>query len=145
MELESSNHGYGQNTHHLVFVPKCRFKLFTIPSVKELCEQSFNEVALKYNFKIHSLEIQPDHVHLFVGIPPNMSVSKAVQLLKGISAYKILHRYPNLRASYFRKNHFWTAGKFYRSVGNVTADTIKHYIEQSQQGWNFEHQTKIKS
>ena len=143
MELKSTQHGYGQNTYHLVFVPKGRQKLFKIPSVKESCEQTFYEVAEKYNFTIHALEIQPDHVHLFVGFPPTFAISKVVQLFKGISAYKILHRHPKLRYSYFRCNHFWSAGKFYRSVGNVTADTIQHYIQQSQHGWNFEHQTKL--
>ena len=105
--------------------------------------KSFYEVAEKYNFNIISIEIQPDHVHLFVEIPPSYSISKVVQLFKGISAYNILHKFPHIRKTFLRKNHFWSAGKFYRSVGNVTADTIKHYIEQSQHGWTFEHQTKL--
>lgn len=143
MELKSTQHGYGQNTYHLVFVPKCRYKLFKILSVKESCEQTFCEVAKKYNFNIHALEIQPDHVHLFVDFPPTFAVSKVIQLFKGISAYKILHRHPKLRKSPLRSGHFWSAGKFYRSVGNVTADTIQHYIQQSQHGWHFQHQMKL--
>ena len=143
MELQAFQHGYGQNAYHLVFVPKCRYKYFRFPGIKRLCEQSFLEIASKYNFKIYSLEIQPDHVHLFVDFKPNYSVSKVVQLFKGISSHKILHKFPFLRKSYLRKGHFWSAGKFYRSVGNVTADTIKHYIEQSQHGWTFEHQSKL--
>ena len=143
MELYSTQHGYGQNAYHLVFVPKARYKYFSYSGIKKLCEQSFIEVALKYNFKIFALEIQPDHVHLFVDFPPNFAVSKVVQLFKGISAYQILHKFPYIRKTFFRMGHFWSAGKFYRSVGNVTADTIQHYIQQSQHGWNFEHQTKL--
>tara|TARA_Y100000034_G_scaffold129129_2_gene185036 strand:+ start:133 stop:567 length:435 start_codon:yes stop_codon:yes gene_type:complete len=143
MELKSTQHGYGQNTYHLVFVPKCRCKYFKIPSVKEVCEQTFKEVAEKYNFNIHSLEIQPDHVHLFVSFPPSYSISKVVQLFKGTSGYKLLRRHPRLRGTPLRRDHFWSAGKFYRSVGNVTAETIQHYIEQSQHGWHFQHQTKL--
>ena len=145
MELKSTQHGYGQNTYHFVFVPRCRHKLFKIPSVKEFCERAFHEVAEKYSFIIYALEIQPDHVHLFAEFPPTYSVSKVVQLFKGISAYKILHRHPNLRHSYLRNGHFWSAGKFYRSVGNVTADTIQHYIDQSQHGWTFQHQTTLRA
>ena len=144
MELESSQHGYGRNTHHLVFVPKCRYKYFSYPGIKKLCEQSFYEIASKYNFKIHALEIQPDHVHLFVGFSPTYSISRVVQLFKGISTYKLLHTFPYIRKTLLRRNHFWSAGKFYRSVGNVTAETIQHYIEQSQHGWNFEHQSTLK-
>ena len=143
MELKSTQHGYGQNTYHFVFVPKCRYKYFMYPGIKRLCKETFYEVAEKYSFTIHALEIQPDHVHLFVDFPPTYSVSKIVQLFKGISAYKILHKFPTLRKTFLRQNHFWSAGKFYRSVGNVTADTIKHYIQQSQHGWNFEHQTAL--
>jgi len=143
MELKSTQHGYGQNTYHLVFVPKSRYKYFTYPGIKKLCLKTFYEVAEKYNFNIISVEIQPDHVHLFVEFPPCYSISKVTQLFKGISAYKILHRYPHIRRTFLRRNHFWSAGKFYRSVGNVTAETIQHYIEQSQHGWGFEHQTKL--
>ena len=145
MELYSTQHGYGQNAYHLVFTPKCRYKYFKYPGVKNLCEKIFNEVAKKYNFKIYSLEIQPDHVHLFVDFPPSFSVSKVVQLFKGISAYRILHKFPSIRNTFLRRNHFWSAGKFYRSVGNVTAETIKHYIEESQDGWTFEHQEKLRA
>jgi len=143
MEIYSTQHGYGQNAYHLVFVPKCRYKYFNYPGIKKLCEQSFYEVANKYHFKIYALEVQPDHIHLFVDFLPSFSVSKVVQLFKGISSHKILHKFPFLRKSYLRKGHFWSAGKFYRSVGNVTAETIQHYIEQSQYGWNFEHQFKL--
>jgi len=143
MKLKSLNHGYGQNAYHLVFVPKCRYKYLSRPGIKKLCLQAFYEVADKYNFEIICLEIQPDHVHLFVDFPPNFAVSKVVQLFKGFSAYKILHKFPSLRCTFLRRGHFWSAGKFYRSVGNVTADTIQHYIEQSQHGWTFEHQTKL--
>ena len=143
MELKSTKHGYGQNTYHLVFVPKCRYKYFSYPGIKKLCLKTFYEVAEKYNFDIHALEIQPDHVHLFVNFPSSCPVSRVVQLFKGISARKILHTFPHIRRTFLRKNHFWSAGKFFRSVGNVTADTIQHYIQQSQNGWTFEHQTKL--
>lgn len=145
MELYSTQHGYGQNAYHLVFVPKCRYKYFRYPGIKKLCEQSFHDLALKYNFKIYALEVQPDHVHLFVDFPSTYSVSKVVQLFKGVSAYNILHKFPYIRRTYLRRDHFWSAGKFYRSVGNVTADTIKHYIAESQHGWSFEHQAKLRA
>ena len=80
-------------------------------------------------------------VHLFVEVPPTMSVSKALQLFKGISSYKLFRQHPWLR-KHFRKGHFWSPGKFFRSVGNVTAETIQHYIAESQDCWNFSGQQK---
>jgi len=93
-----------------------------------LALKSFRGVAYQYNFTIHALEIQPDHVYLFVGFPPSYSVSQVVQLFKGNSAYRILYAFPSLRKTHFHRGHFWSADKFYRSVGNVTSDTIQHYI-----------------
>jgi len=86
----------------------------------------------------------PDHVHLFVEVPSTISVSKALQLFKGISSYKLFRQHPWLR-NHFRKGHFWSPGKFFRSVGNVTAETIQHYISQSQGNWNFYQQKKLGS
>jgi len=85
-----------------------------------------------------------DHVHLFVEVPPTRSVSKTLQLFKGISSYKLFRQHPWLR-KHFTKGYFWSPGKFFRSVGNVTAETIQHYISQSQGNWVYEQQRKVTS
>ena len=137
MELKPNAHGYGQNTYHLVLVPKCRYRLFRYAEIKKLCKKAFYAATYKYKFKIHALEVMQDHVHLFAEFKPSFSISKVIQLFKGYSAYRILKEFPYLKDTYLRKGHFWSAGKFYRSVGNVTADTIDHYIKCSQNNWNF--------
>ena len=123
-------HGVGQNSYHLVWKPKYSWDLFKFPWVKADCEAILNEAVLRYNMELHELEVMRDHVHCFVSIPPTMSVSKALNLLKGFSAYKLFRKHPWMR-SYFRKGHLWSPGKFFRSVGNVTAEAIKNYISES--------------
>jgi len=91
------------------------------------------EAAQKYGMYIYELQVMPDHIHLFVEIPPTLCVSKALQLLKGYSVYALFRKHPWLRR-YFRTGHLWSPGKFFRSVGNVTAETIKHYIAESNKG-----------
>jgi len=76
----------------------------------------------------------PDHIHLFVGFKPSFSVSEVEQRFKGISARRLFEMFPQLRKRLW-KGHLWSRGKFVRSVGNVTADTIKHYIAKSQGSW----------
>ena len=134
--LNNFNHGVGQNTYHLVWKPKYAKDPFKFDLVRYDCEQFLHEIALKYHCDIIELKVMPDHVHLFVGIPPTMSVSKALQLFKGISSYKLFRQHPWLR-KHFRSGHLWSPGKFFRSVGNVTAETIQHYITQSQGDWKF--------
>ena len=95
--------------------------------VLKVCEASIKNVAKRYNIQIIEMEIMPDHVHLFVDIPSTMSVSQALQLLKGFSAKKIFEHHPWLR-KHFRTGHFWSPGKFFRSVGNVSSEAIQNYI-----------------
>ena len=136
MEISNFRHGVGQNAFH--FVWKCKYAKdpFKFEKLRILCEEVLREIASQYKFEIYELNIQSDHIHLFVEIPHTMSVSKALQLFKGISAYKIFKQHPWLRR-HFRKGHFWSPGKFFRSVGNVTSETIQHYISQSQGYWSF--------
>ena len=134
MNLFSVSHGFGQVSFHVVFCPKYRYKIL-VGEVKSFCERVFREVARKYGFVIHEVQILCDHVHLFVGFKPNVCVSRVVNLFKGVSARLLFKQFPYLRRTY-RRGHMWSRGKFYRSVGNVTADTIKHYIANSQGDWS---------
>jgi putative transposase len=94
---------------------------------KKLCEEVLHEVAKRHNIEITELCVMPDHIHIIVGIPPTMSVSKALQLLKGASSRELFKRKPHLRCRY-HKGHFWSPGKFYRSVGDADMDTVLQYV-----------------
>ena len=130
METTNFSHGVGQNSYHLVWKPKYSWDCFKFEWVKKDCEAILNEAVLRYGMTIYEMEVMPDHIHIFVEIPPTMSISKALNLLKGYSSFKLFQRQPWLR-KYFRKGHLWSPGKFFRSVGNVTAEAIKNYIAQS--------------
>lgn len=134
MNLFSVSHGFGQVSFHVVFCSKYHYKIL-VGDVKSVCERVFRDVARKYGFVIHEVQVLSDHVHLFVGFKPNVCVSRVVQLFKGVSARRLFQVFPHLRRIY-RRGHLWSRGKFYRSVGNVTADTIKHYISKSQGDWS---------
>ena len=134
LNLKSSNHGVGQNVYHLVFKPKYAKPVFESEHYRRVCEGAFRLIAFQHGFVIHELQVMPDHVHLFVDLKPYVPVSKAVQLFKGISS-RILRR----NFSYLRDAgpHLWSPGKFYRSVGNVSADVIQNYIKHSQGSWSL--------
>ena len=81
--------------------------------------------------------ISKDHVHVMVSIPPQLSISRLVQRLKGKSSYLVLSKFPQLEKVYWGR-HFWARGYFVRSSGNVTDEIIKNYIEkQSHNDDNF--------
>ena len=131
MELRSFSHGYGQVTYHIVLVPKYRYKIFYDRRVKKDCELILKNICIEPRYKIHALELAEDHGHLFLEFHPSTCLSKAVQYLKGGSSYRMFKLHPELRKRYWCGS-LWSSGKFFRSVGNVTADTIKHYITESQ-------------
>ncbi|PAV10662.1 transposase [Methanosarcina spelaei] len=131
MELHIFSHGYGQITYHIVLVPKYRYNIFYNKHIKKDCELILINICAKNGYKIHAMEVVDNHVHLFLEFHPSSSLSKVIQYLKGGSSYRLFRLHPDLKNQYWGGS-LWSNGKFYRSVGNVTADTIKHYIKESQ-------------
>ena len=127
MNLVSSSHSIGQNLYHLEWCPKYRYNMFKREENKNLCEEVLHEVAKRHHIEINELSVMPDHIHTVVEIPPTMSVSKALQLLKGASSREIFKMRPNFRKRY-PKGHLWSPGKFYRSIGDADAETVIQYV-----------------
>jgi putative transposase len=96
---------------------------------------------MEQGYKIHAMEIVEDHVHLFLEFHPSTSLSEAIRYLKGGSSYRLFRLHPELKKRYWGGS-LWSAGKFFRSVGNVTADTIQHYIKDSQGKRKTEFQSR---
>ena len=70
----------------------------------------------------------PDHVHMYVSIPPKESVAKIVNRIKGKSSLMLFDRHPEYRDRYGR--HFWARGYYCETIGNVNEETIKKYIDE---------------
>ena len=130
MELKTFSHAVGQSSYHFVWCPRFRHKIFQHKELKFACENILRAICHKYNFEVFELEIGVDHIHLFLDITPSVTVSKAFQLLKGISSRILFKSFPDLLSTYYWKGGMWSRGKFFRSVGNVTADVIRNYINQ---------------
>jgi putative transposase len=131
VELYSFSHGYGQITYYIVLVPKYRYNIFYNKQIKKDCELILINICAKNGYKIHAMEVVDNHVYLFLEFHPSSSLSKVIQYLKGGSSYRLFRLHPDLKNQYWGGS-LWSNGKFHRSVGNVTADTIKHYIKKSQ-------------
>ncbi len=114
-----------------MLVPKYRYKIFYDKRVKKDCELILKNICIEQGYKIQAMELTEDHIHLFLEFHPSTSLSNVIQFLKGGSSYRLFKLHPELKKRYWGGN-LWSSGKFFRSVGNVTADTIKHYINESQ-------------
>ena len=96
--------------------------------VGERTRELLREIAKSLEMSIYAGAINRDHVHMLIGIPPHISVSKGVQFLKGKSSHKLLSEYASLRKRYWGQ-HLWGRGYWVASSGNVTDDVWKKYIE----------------
>ncbi len=142
VELEHKKHSVGQSAYHLIFRPKYNVSVFAHPWVKKVCEEALKETAERHKIKIYEMKVMPDHIHMFVGLPPTLSLSKLFQLIKGASSRKIMQKCTRWKAFFSydgqKKPNLWSPGKFYRSVGDVRADVIENYIANSNK-WNFDY------
>ena len=132
-EITHRSHSVGQNAFHFVWKQKYSNHFLKYHATNKVCRGAIKLVAYQYKMKIYELQVMSDHIHLFIELPPTISVSKALQLLKGISS-RILRR----RFRFLTKiPMIWSKGKFFRSVGNVKFETIQRYIAESQGDWSF--------
>ena len=125
--IKTFAHSVGQNWYHVILVPRMRYPLFKQPHQRQLALLAFDWVCSNHNIDLFAKEVMDDHVHLFVACPPEYSIRKLIQLLKGGSSYYIRRNHPPLQ----KYPALWSRGFMYRSVGSVSADTVKRYIEQS--------------
>ena len=130
MTIESISHTRWNCTYHIVFIPKYRRKAMygqyrkdMGQILRKICEM--NEVTLIEG------KVCLDHVHMYVSIPPKMSVSKFVGTLKGKSALMFFDMHPELKDKYNR--HFWAVGYFVSTVGEVNEATITEYIKNQEE------------
>jgi len=82
-EIKRFAHNIGQNWYHVVLVTKKRGKIFQWKETKELADKAFDWICDRHNIDLFTKEVMPDHVHLFVSCPPELSIRKLFQTLKG--------------------------------------------------------------
>lgn len=125
--------GYRHGAHtvfeihlHLVWTTKYRKPVMRGP-VGERVRELIRQVCRDEEVDILKGHVSKDHVHVFVSIPPQVTISRLVQRLKGKSSHAVLHEFAHLRKTFWGR-HLWARGYFCCSSGNVTDEVIKEYI-----------------
>ena len=127
MAIRRASHCVYDTRYHLVWAPKYR-KWVLQGAVRERVRELFLEIAEHHGFEIEELEVDKDHVHVFLSFPPTYAIGQVVGLLKAVSAREIRAGFPEVRKQLWG-GEFWEDGYFARAVGDkVTADVIKKYI-----------------
>ena len=137
-ELKKFAHSIGQNWYHVVLIPRGRYPVFAQAHQRDLVSKASKWVSCRHLIDVYAKEIMDDHVHLFVSCPPDYSIRKLVQIIKGGTSYYIRSHHPSLR----QYKGLWSKGFMYRSVGNVSAKIVERYIKFSNK-WINSRQKKL--
>lgn len=118
---------------HLVFVPKYRRAVIT-DRVFSVLHAAWEQVCRDFECELRETGWESDHVHLLVGYPPKVALSRLVNSLKGVSARRVRAAdLPEVRGKLWGA-HFWSPSYCAVSCGGAPLETVKRYIEQQRGG-----------
>lgn len=117
--------------YYVVWTPKYRFRVLQ-DIVADAVEDKIRTISQWKEVEVLELNIQPDHVHLVCSIPPKLSVSDYMGILKGKTAIMLFKSYPSLRKKPYWGNHFWSRGYFVSTVG-VDEERVKRYVKYQEE------------
>ncbi|GAB6044288.1 IS200/IS605-like element IS1004 family transposase [Endothiovibrio diazotrophicus] len=115
----------------MVWVPKYRYRVLTgkVASEVERCIRAFAE---RKKAEVVELNVQVDHVHLLIMVPPKIAVSDLVGMLKGRTAIRVFNKFKELKRRPYWGNHFWARGYCVDTVG-LDAEKIRAYVRYQEQ------------
>ena len=140
-DINSLSHTKWRCKYHIVFAPKYRRQVI-YGDIRKDIGVILRKLSEQKNVEIIEAELCPDHIHMLVSIPPNLSVSQFVGYLKGKSSLMIFDRHANLKYRYGNR-HFWCRGYYVDTVGK-NEKKIAEYIREQLQSDQMEDQIGIK-
>jgi putative transposase len=132
MDIAQPNKTYKQDhsivfscQYHAVFCPKYRRKVL-VDGIDERLKELILEKQQDYGYEVLDMEVMSDHVHLILDVDPRIGIVKIVGQIKGYTAHTLRNEFPALKK---RLPSLWTRGKFISTVGTVSLEVVKKYIE----------------
>jgi putative transposase len=127
-EYKTSGHAIFDIQYHLCWCTKYRYPILR-DEIGRRCRDLLRQIAMARDVTIIRGALAPDHIHMLVASPPSLAPSKLVQYLKGRSSRKLQMEFDELKRRYWGQ-HLWARGYFCSTVGTVTDEIIKKYIEE---------------
>ncbi|MDL1957074.1 MAG: IS200/IS605 family transposase [Candidatus Desulfofervidus auxilii] len=132
MEIKNKEKKYKSTKHmvyscqyHVIFCPKYRRAVLKDEIAKRLKELIL-EKQKEYGYEILDMEVMPDHVHLLLDVNPKIGIYRIVSKIKGYTSKTLREEFPKLKS---RLPCLWSGSRFISSVGAVTLEVVKKYIE----------------
>ena len=116
--------------YHIVWVPKYRYRVLVGP-VGEAVYTGVQAICGFAGCEVIELNVQQDHVHLLVMVPPKVSISDYLGTIKGRTAIRVLNKYKHLKQKPYWGNRFWSRGYCVDTVG-LDSEMIQKYVKYQQ-------------
>lgn len=133
MDIKNKNKKYRMASHlvyscqyHVIFCPKYRRRVL-LGNIETKLKKIILEKQKEYEYKILELEIMPDHVHLLIDVNPAIGIHRVVSKIKGYTSNSLRKEFHELRS---KLPTLWTHSKFISTVGEVSLEEVKKYIEE---------------
>ena len=120
-----SSHATYNCAYHFIWCPKYRRKVL-INGVDIRLKELLIEKATEHGWAIEKMEIMPDHLHIFIKTTPNDSPVFIISQLKGYTSFVLRNEFQWLKS---RLPTLWTRSYYVESIGHISEDIIKKYIE----------------
>ena len=127
MEYRKGSHTVYNIQYHFVWVTKYRYHVLA-GEVKLRVREIIRQICQQHDLLIEQGHVSKDHVHILVSAPTHLSASQIMQKIKGRSSRVLQQEFPHLKKRYWGQ-HIWARGYFCTSVGQVTDQMIRDYIE----------------
>ncbi len=128
MRFRKSCHAIYKTEYHIVWTPRYRRKIF-VSGVKQYAEDIIKNIEnLDDDIEVLKLNIQPDHVHIIIVIPPRVSVAEVVQFIKSQSGHKLKLKFPFLQKTFWGREGIWSRGYCVSTIG-LNEKEILAYVE----------------
>ena len=113
--------------YHIIWVPKYRYKVLK-GKIGEEVRKTIIVQSERLGCEIVELNVQMDHVHLLIKVPPKVSISSLMGVMKGKSVIRVFSKFPELKQRPYWGNHFWAEGYCVDTVG-LDSEMIQKYVK----------------
>jgi len=131
MDGQHTKHVTYKLAYHFVWCPKYRKKIL-VGKLATCIEQEIRRICEANTWTIGALNVQVDHVHLFLSVPPSIAPSQIAHTLKGTTGRLVFQRFPEVKKQLWG-GAFWSRSYYVGSVGDLSVDTVLKYIELGQE------------
>jgi len=127
MDYRYGSHTVYKIEYHFVWVTKYRYKVLH-GDVGQRVRELVRQTCEAFEIRILKGVVSKDHVHILVSVPPELAPSEIMRRIKGRTSSKLFEEFPALKKRYWGR-HFWARGYFCATVGEVSEEMIKEYLE----------------